>query len=189
MVKKDEIARIIRELDCGTLMPTHEDLIVAYQILKLLVKSREELIKARRRYLYENWKKINKSWSIESVTEEVDWFLSQGLIQSEFPKIVCLCGSTRFTPLMMMMEWEYAKQGILTLGWFVKPTRTDEPTDHLAEHEGLEKVFDELHKRKIDLADEVLILNVGGYIGDSTRSEIAYAKSKNKPVRYLEPLT
>jgi hypothetical protein len=48
--------------------------------------------------------------------------------------------------------------------------------------------LDELHKRKIDLADEVLVLNVGGYIGSSTRSEIEYAIAHNKPIRYLERL-
>jgi hypothetical protein len=46
--------------------------------------------------------------------------------------------------------------------------------------------LDELHKRKIDLADEVLILNVGGYIGDSTRSELEYARAKGKVIRWLE---
>lgn len=45
---------------------------------------------------------------------------------------------------------------------------------------------DELHKRKIDMADLVVILNVGGYIGDSTRSEIEYAKSVGKEIKYLE---
>ncbi len=47
--------------------------------------------------------------------------------------------------------------------------------------------LDELHKRKIDLADEVLVLNIGGYIGDSTRSEIEYAGSLGMPIRYQEP--
>jgi len=47
--------------------------------------------------------------------------------------------------------------------------------------------LDELHKRKIDLADEVLILNVGGYIGDSTRSELEYAVLHGKAIRFLEP--
>ena len=47
-------------------------------------------------------------------------------------------------------------------------------------------MLDELHKRKIDLADEILVLNVGGYIGESTRSEIEYAKAHNKTIRYLE---
>lgn len=54
-------------------------------------------------------------------------------------------------------------------------------------HDSAEKVtLDELHKRKIDLADEVLILNVGGYIGASTRSELDYALAHGKTVRYLE---
>jgi hypothetical protein len=46
--------------------------------------------------------------------------------------------------------------------------------------------LDELHKRKIDLADEVLILNVGGYIGESTRSELEYAREHDKIIRWLE---
>lgn len=46
--------------------------------------------------------------------------------------------------------------------------------------------LDELHKRKIDLADEILVLNVGGYIGASTRSEIDYAEKLGKPVRYMQ---
>lgn len=46
--------------------------------------------------------------------------------------------------------------------------------------------LDELHKRKIDLADEILVLNVGKYIGSSTRSEIEYARKKGKIIRYLE---
>ena len=48
--------------------------------------------------------------------------------------------------------------------------------------------LDELHKRKIDLADEILVINVGGYVGESTRSEIAYALKSCKSVRYREPL-
>ena len=47
--------------------------------------------------------------------------------------------------------------------------------------------LDRLHKRKIDLADEVLVLNVGGYVGSSTRSEVEYAALTGKPVRWLEP--
>jgi hypothetical protein len=55
-------------------------------------------------------------------------------------------------------------------------------------HDSAEKVaLDELHKRKIDLADRVYVLNVGGYIGDSTRGEVAYAMHHGKPVDWLEP--
>ncbi len=47
-------------------------------------------------------------------------------------------------------------------------------------------MLDDMHKRKIDMADEIFVINVGGYVGDSTRSEIAYAEAHGKPVRYLE---
>ena len=43
-----------------------------------------------------------------------------------------------------------------------------------------------MHKRKIDMADSIYVINVGGYIGDSTRSEIEYALNTGKEVRYLE---
>src|SRR5262249_10186773 len=56
------------------------------------------------------------------------------------------------------------------------------------ERGALKQRLDELHKRKIDLADEVLVLNVGNYIGESTRSEIEYAQAHGKPIRYLESL-
>ncbi len=47
-------------------------------------------------------------------------------------------------------------------------------------------MLDDMHKRKIDMADEIFVINVGGYIRSSTRSEIAYARSMGKAVRYLE---
>ena len=51
---------------------------------------------------------------------------------------------------------------------------------------GTKEMLDDMHKRKIDMADEIFVINVGGYIGDSTRSEIEYAQTTGKPVRYLE---
>lgn len=59
--------------------------------------------------------------------------------------------------------------------------------DHQAEAEGVAAKMDELHLRKIDLADDVFVVNIGGYIGESTRREIAYARAHGKPVRFLEP--
>ena len=70
---------------------------------------------------------------------------------------------------------------VLSVGWF---SHTDKDKYFPTEEEKLG--LDELHKRKIDLADEVLILNVGGYIGESTRSELEYAKAHNKVIRFLE---
>jgi len=64
-----------------------------------------------------------------------------------------------------------------------------------AEHHGAEalgpevvKRLDELHLRKIDLADWVFVLNVDGYIGESTRNEIEYARKQGKSVQFLEPI-
>ncbi len=59
---------------------------------------------------------------------------------------------------------------------------------HQAEEEGIAAQMDELHLRKIDLADKVLVMNVNGYIGDSTKREIAYAKAIGTPVEYYESL-
>ena len=54
--------------------------------------------------------------------------------------------------------------------------------------EGTKEMLDDMHKRKIDMADEIYVINVGGYIGSSTRSEIDYAKAHGLIVNYLEPL-
>ena len=55
----------------------------------------------------------------------------------------------------------------------------------MAEAQGVAEILDELHLRKIDLSDEVWVLDVGGYIGESTSNEIAYAKSLGKPITLL----
>ena len=52
--------------------------------------------------------------------------------------------------------------------------------------EGTKEMLDDMHKRKIDMADEIYVINVGGYVGSSTMSEIEYAKETGKKVRYLE---
>lgn len=113
-------------------------------------------------------------------------------VLSDRPKIVCLCGSTRFTTEMLITQWNFTKQGHIVLSWCALPNDYylaagyDEEY-HIGDHEGVKEIVDEVHKRKIDLADEVFVLNIGGYIGDSTTSEIKYALEHNKPVKYLEP--
>ena len=52
--------------------------------------------------------------------------------------------------------------------------------------EGTKEMLDDMHKRKIDMADAIYVINVGGYIGSSTKSEIEYAKQQSKEVYYLE---
>ena len=102
------------------------------------------------------------------------------------PRIICLCGSTRFTAEMLVIQWELTKQGNIVLSWCALPDSYPHRGPHVGDAEGVKEIVDEVHKRKIDLADEVMILNVGGYIGDSTRSELEYAKARGKPVFYLE---
>lgn len=111
------------------------------------------------------------------------------------PEIVCLCGSTRFCTAFQQANYALTMEGkiVLTVG-FYRPSAESEAERTRYEHHGEnigctpeQKVaLDALHFRKIDLADSILVLNVGGYIGESTRNEIAYAKSIGKPVTYLE---
>lgn len=106
------------------------------------------------------------------------------------PKIICLCGSTKFTVEMLIKQWELTKQGYIVLTWCALPDEylKGEDKAHIGEQEGVKVVVDEVHLCKIDLADEVFILNVGGYIGNSTRKEIEYAQKLGKPINYLETL-
>ena len=106
----------------------------------------------------------------------------------EFPKIICLCGSTRFTEIMLVKQWELTKTGYIVLSWCALPNWyfSGPDTAHIGDQEGVKEIVDEVHKRKIDLSDEVLILNIDGYIGESTRSELDYAISQGKTIRYEE---
>lgn len=101
--------------------------------------------------------------------------------RSELPAIVCLCGSGRFREAFEEAEFQETLAGkiVLTIGCNTKDIARDVDWSHV------KPMLDELHLRKIDLADEVFVVNVGGYIGDSTRNEIAYAESKGKTIRYL----
>ena len=105
---------------------------------------------------------------------------------SEKTKIICLCGSTRFTAQMLVKQWELTKQGCIVLTWCALPDSYAN-TFHIGDKEGVKELIDEVHKRKIDLADEILVININDYIGDSTKSEIKYAIEHNKPVKWLEP--
>jgi hypothetical protein len=104
------------------------------------------------------------------------------------PKIVCLCGSTRFFETWQEQNFKETMKGniVLAVGFFSHASsKAHGQTVGITPEEKI--ALDELHKRKIDLSDEVLILNVGGYIGESTRSELDYAIAHKKAVRYLEP--
>lgn len=98
-------------------------------------------------------------------------------------KVITLCGSTRFKDTFMETQKRLTLEGniVISVGLF----------GHSGDNEvwtaGTKEMLDDMHKRKIDMADEIFIINVGGYIGSSTRSEIEYAKENGKPINYLEP--
>jgi hypothetical protein len=102
--------------------------------------------------------------------------------------VITLCGSTRFTEQMLIKQWELTKQGHIVLSWCALPDSYFKGGDktHIGDQEGVKKIVDEVHKRKIDLSDGILVLNYGGYIGESTKSEIEYARGKGKMIKFIE---
>ena len=97
-------------------------------------------------------------------------------------KVITLCGSTRFREAFMEAQKRLTLAGniVISVGLF------GHAGDDEVWAEGVKEMLDDMHKRKIDMADEIYVINVGGYIGASTRSEIAYAREMGKTVRYLE---
>lgn len=97
-------------------------------------------------------------------------------------KVITLCGSTRFRDAFLETQKRLTLAGyiVISVGLF----------GHSGDEEvwapGIKEMLDDMHKRKIDMADEIYVINVGGYIGESTRSEIAYAQAEGKKIIYLE---
>ena len=105
------------------------------------------------------------------------------------PNIVCLCGSTRYWEAFRDVGLDLTMAGIIVLSIGIAA-----PDSMVLAHPETEagkaqkSMLDQLHKRKIDLADEILVLNMEGYIGDSTRSEIKHAEFRGKPIKWLFPV-
>lgn len=108
---------------------------------------------------------------------------------SKRPTIVCLCGSTRFYEAFVEANFRETMKGkiVLSVGFFMhRPEAMPIHGETVGITPEQKVMLDELHLRKIDLADEVLILNVGDYIGESTARELAYAREQGKRIRFLE---
>lgn len=96
--------------------------------------------------------------------------------------VITLCGSTRFKDAFLETQKKLTLDGyiVISVGLF----------GHSGDDEvwspGTKEMLDEMHKCKIDMADAIYVINVDGYIGSSTRSEIEYAKQKGKKILYLE---
>ena len=95
------------------------------------------------------------------------------------PEIVCICGSARFAAEMREANRDLTLAGVIV----VAPGEADEVVS-----DEQKTVLDALHLCKIDLADRVLVVNPGGYVGESTSREIAYAHATGKPVAFTNPV-
>ena len=104
-------------------------------------------------------------------------------------KVITLCGSTRFREQFMQAQKDLTLQGYIVISVGLYGHAGDQEVWENMDEGTLTKtkeMLDDMHKRKIDMADEIFVVNVGGYIGESTKSEIEYAHEHGKVVRYLE---
>lgn len=112
------------------------------------------------------------------------WYIDRRIkeITISKPTVITLCGSTKFKKEFEKVQKQLTLKGyiVISVGLF----------GHCGDKEAFEglnkKMLDDLHKRKIDLSDEIFVINKNGYIGDSTKSEIDYALKTGKKIRYME---
>lgn len=97
-------------------------------------------------------------------------------------KVITLCGSTKFKDDFIEQQKRLTLEGniVISVGLF------GHAGDNEVWTEGTKEMLDDMHKRKIDMADEIFVINKNGYIGSSTKSEIEYALKTGKKVNYME---
>ena len=104
-------------------------------------------------------------------------------------KVVTLCGSTKFKDQFIKAQKDLTLKGYIVISVGLFGHSGDQEVWENMDEGTLTKtkeMLGDMHKRKIDMADEIFVINVDGYIGDSTKSEIKYAKEHGKVVNYLE---
>ena len=137
---------------------------------------------------FKRWFFVNKF--IEDTKQKLLSLIGYKLIEKEVNdemmyapkiyKVITLCGSTKFKKQFEETIKELTLQGniVISVGCFGHSGDNEVWTD------GVKEMLDDMHKRKILMANEIYVIDVDGYIGESTRSEIEFAKSKNIPIRY-----
>ena len=192
---------------CRTI-PTKLDEVCGEQIPEMLHWLKEnggspEVIKILRGFLGRATRVADEATSLVDLLRAVEWWASgdsgpdavnsevRGLIERgqplERPHIITMCGSTRFTREMLREAWRLTKAGNIVIHWNI--LEGDAAFAHGAEKEGgnIKDIIDALYLHKVAMADEVRILNVGGYVGESTRNELAHARKLGKEISWLEP--
>lgn len=96
--------------------------------------------------------------------------------------VITLCGSTKFKDEFLETQKRLTLEGniVISVGLF------GHSGDEEVWNPGIKDMLDDMHLRKIDMADEIYVINVGGYVGESTRREIEYAKGQGKVITYLD---
>lgn len=129
---------------------------------------------------FANWREIDR---IVGIIKERD------VTEQTKPKIVVMCGSSRYVDIMAVCAWLVERdEHAIVMTLHLLPCWYDNINlipDHLAEHEGVADAMDELHLKKIDLATEVFVVNHDDYIGDSTKKEIEYTQNLGKKIRWF----
>jgi hypothetical protein len=126
--------------------------------------------------------------SAETVVEQLRIAARRLTAYLELPRIVVLCGSTRFGSAFEDENLRLTLEGYIVLSVGAVTSSDAQLLKDGRITDRCKRSLDRLHLRKIDLADEVRVLNVGGYVGESTQNEIDYAESLGKPITYLEPV-
>lgn len=126
---------------------------------------------------------MQQALTIQAVDQAQFQFFSR-----DRPRIVCLCGSTRFWRIFQQAGLHETMAGRIVLSIGAASGTDDDHFGNLpqAEYDRIKTELDQLHFRKVELADEVLILNRDKYIGKSTSNELAHALKLGKPVRFWE---
>lgn len=94
--------------------------------------------------------------------------------------IITLCGSTKYKEEYLLVNKWLTLQGNIVISVSMFGQIDKEP---LTENEKI--ILDEIHKKKIDIANEIFIIDVDKYIGNSTKSEVSYAELNQKNIRFL----
>lgn len=144
--------------------------------LKAEIKDTEETVEAMK-IAMRSMKKYNTAFAA-----------GESAKKSKYP-VITLCGSTRFKKEFIEAQKRLTLEGNIVLSVGLFGHSGDEEVWEDMDEGTITKtkiMLDDMHKRKIDMSDEIYVINVGGYIGDSTKSEIEYAKKNGKRVRYLE---
>ena len=125
---------------------------------------------------------MNGTGRIADMDVDADIVNSSG-VHNHPARIITLCGSVRFREAFEKAQHHLTPEGyiVLTPGLFPAPGDAPLSDDQISQ-------LNDLHLRRIDMADEILVINVDGYIGSQTKKEIEYAKAKGKHVAYLEPV-